>query len=70
MNIESGKKYVFVTTDSELAKYNGTKIEVIRSLTDKECDAADVGNMYKVKYEDGHIGDVFEDELREEQDNE
>lgn len=63
MKIENGKKYVFNTTDTELTKYNGTEVEVIRSLTDKECDIADVGNMYKIKFGDGYVKDAFEDEL-------
>lgn len=63
MKIENGKKYIFNTTDTELTKYNGTEVEVIRPLTDKECDIADVGNMYKIKFDDGYIRDAFEDEL-------
>ena len=56
-------KKIFNTTDSELMKYNGTEVEVIRSLTEKECDIADVGNMYKVRFFDGYERDAFEDEL-------
>lgn len=56
-------KKIFNTSDSELKKYNGTKVEVIRSLTEKECDITDVGNMYKVRFWDGYEYDVFEDEL-------
>lgn len=56
-------KKIFNTTDSELKKYNGTEVEVIRPLTDKECDIADVGNMYKVRFYDGYERDAFEDEL-------
>ncbi len=63
MQIKNGNKYVFNTTDTELLKYNGEKVEVIRPLTDKECDIEDVGNMYKVKFTDGYERDVFEDEL-------
>lgn len=58
------EKYIFYTTDTKLKKYNGTKVEIIRPLTEKECDIADVGNMCKVKFYDGYIDDVFEDELR------
>lgn len=58
-----GKKYIFNTIDSELKKYNGTKVNVIRFLTDNECDTKDVGNMYKVQFKDGYEKDVFEDEL-------
>ena len=56
-------KRIFNTTDSELKKYNGTEVEVIRPLTEKECDIADVGNMYKVRFFDGYERDAFEDEL-------
>lgn len=63
MKIENGKKYKFNTTDTELLKYNGTKVNVISALTGSECDIEDVGNMYKVKFEDGYERDVFEDEL-------
>ncbi len=45
MKIENGKKYVFNTTDIELEKYNGTKVNIVRVLTDKEYDIEDVGNI-------------------------
>lgn len=61
--IENGKTYEFNTTDTGLLKYNGTKVSVIRALTGEECDIDDVGNMYKVKFDDGCERDVFEDEL-------
>lgn len=63
MKIENEKNYKFNTTDTELLKYNGTKVSVIRALTENECDIEGVGNMYKVKFEDGYERDVFEDEL-------
>lgn len=56
-------KKIFNTTDSELKKYNGTEVEVIRALTEDEADIADVGNMYKVRFFDGYERDAFEDEL-------
>lgn len=62
--IEQVKKH-FHSTDSELSKYNGTEIEIIRPLTNEECDIEDVGVMYKVRFYDGYIRDVFEDELSE-----
>ena len=61
--IKNGNKYTFNTTDAELVKYNGTKVEVIRPLTNDECDIEDVGNMYKVRFYDGYERDAFEDEL-------
>ena len=63
MKIENGKKYRFNTTDSELKKYNGTEVEVIRPLTEDEADIFDVGNMYKIRFNDGYERDAFEDEL-------
>lgn len=63
MKIENGKKYLFTTTDTELMKYNGTEVEIIRPLTKEEADIDDVGNMYKGKFEDGYERDIFEDEL-------
>lgn len=63
MKIENGKKYMFNTTDTELTKYNGTEVEVIRLLTEDEADIFDVGNMYKVRFADGYERDAFEDEL-------
>ena len=63
MKFENGKKYMFNTTDTELKKYNGTRVEIIRPLTEKEVDIEDVGNMYKVKFYDGYERDTFEDEL-------
>ncbi len=63
MKIENGKKYIFNTTDTELTKYNGKEVEIIRPLTEDEADIVDVGNMYKVRFSDGYERDVFEDEL-------
>lgn len=61
--IRPGKSYIFETTETTLKEYNGTKVEVIRPLTEEECDVADVGNMFKVRFNDGNERDVFEDEL-------
>jgi hypothetical protein len=63
IEIKVGCEYVFETTDSELKEYNGTKVKVIRPLTEDECDITDVGNMYKAVFNDGLDYDVFEDEL-------
>ncbi len=62
-NVYVGKKYTFNTTDTDLEKYNGTEVEVIRPLTEDEADISDVGNMYKVRFADGFETDAFEDEL-------
>lgn len=56
-------KKIFNTTYTELTKYNGTEVEIIRPLTKDEADIEDVGNMYKVRFYDGYERDVFEDEL-------
>ncbi len=63
MKIENGMKYIFNTTDSDFSMYNGTKVEIIRLLTNTEADISDVGNMYKARFNDGTERDVFEDEL-------
>ena len=49
------EEYILYSTDTELEKYNGTKVKVIKPLND---------NMYKVEFYDGCIGYVYEDELR------
>lgn len=58
-------KKVFDThgADSELNDRSGQEVEVIRELTENECDKSDVGDMYRVRFNDGYIIDVFEDEL-------
>lgn len=63
MKIESGKTYTFNTVDTELLKYSGQMVTVIRPLTEDEADIFDVGNMYKVRFADGYERDAFEDEL-------
>ncbi len=54
---------IFKTTQSDLVKHNGLKFEIIRPLTEDEADINDVGNMYKIKLENGIEIDAFEDEL-------
>ena len=63
MNIESGKEYIFNTTQSDLARYNGTTVYIVRPLTKDEFDVEEVGNMYCAKFIDGKCWNVFEDEL-------
>ena len=41
----------------------GQEVEVLRELTDMECDKEEVGNMYRIRFADGFITDAFEDEL-------
>lgn len=54
---------IFYTHDRLLERYNGTEVEVIRSLTSEECDIEDVGNMFVVRFYYGYESDVFADEL-------
>ena len=57
----------FYTTQSDLIKFNGSECEIVRELTDNECDKADVGRMFKIKFANGETIDAFEDELIEEE---
>ena len=63
MKIENGKEYIFNTTQSDLIRYNGTLVYIVRPLTKDEFDVEEVGNMYRAKFIDGRYWDVFEDEL-------
>lgn len=49
--------------DSGLNVRTGQVVEVLRELTDREADIADVGRMFHVRFADGFETDVFEDEL-------
>lgn len=49
--------------DTQLNDRTGQTVTVIRSLAEEEADIADVGRMFKVRFEDGYVTDVFEDEL-------
>lgn len=60
---KSGSEWVFKTTDSDLTRYNNTTVVVIRPLTKDECDIEEAGVMYKVRFFNGLIRDVFDDEL-------
>ena len=61
----AGTKKVFDTHggDTQLNDRTGQTVTVIRPLTGKEADIADVGPMFKVRFEDGFVTDAFEDEL-------
>lgn len=63
--MKAGDTVIFDThgNDSELNSRSGQQVTIIRPLTDDECDKAEVGNMYKVKFKDGYERDAFEDEL-------
>lgn len=56
------KKAVFMTTQSELTKYNGTEVEIGAELNDAERDP-EVGRMFHITFCDGAKGDAFDDEL-------
>ena len=58
MKIENNKQYIFNTVQSDLKKYNNTKVTIIRPLTKIEADLDDVGPMYKVQYHDGYASDI------------
>lgn len=49
--------------DSEWMKRDGQPCTVLRPLTEKEADIADVGPMYHIRFSDGVETDAFEDEL-------
>ena len=60
-------KVIFDThgADSELNERSGQEVEIIRELTDDECDKAEVGNMYRIRFKDGYETSAFEDEVSE-----
>ena len=49
--------------NSGLNARTGQVVEVLRELTDREADIANVGRMFHVRFADGFETDVFEDEL-------
>ena len=59
----SNATYRFVTTQSDFKHLNNKLCTIIRPLTEKECDMADVGLMFKVKFYDNTVIDAFFDEL-------
>lgn len=58
-------KFVFDTHggDSGLNSRTGQKVVVLRELTEREADIADVGKMFRIRFEDGYETDAFADEL-------
>lgn len=58
-------KFIFDTHggDSELNSRTGQKVVVLRELTEQEADIADVGKMFRIRFEDGYETDAFADEL-------
>lgn len=54
---------VFRTTDSDLIQFNNSIVEVVEPLPESEYDKEDVGPMFRARFSDGVIRDVFDDEL-------
>jgi len=47
-------KKSFMTTQSDLLKYNGTTVEVLCELDESEYDKEEVGQMYRIRLIDGN----------------
>lgn len=56
-------KKSFMTTQSDLLKYNGTTVAVLCELDESEYDKEEVGQMYRIRLIDGNEINAFEDEL-------
>lgn len=61
--IQFGCKYLFKSCDSDKCDDLPEECVVMRMLTPSECDAFDVGNMYRILLSSGEVTDAFEDEL-------
>ena len=65
--VKAGETYRFDTkgTDSKWKAWDGCTCTVIRALTEEEVDIADVGSMWRIRFEDDkHTEtDAFDDEL-------
>lgn len=44
-------------------KHSGQECVVQRQLTNDETDLNDIEIMFKIRFDDGFVGDVFESEL-------
>ena len=55
-------KAIFDThgADTELNCRSGQEVEILRELTENECDIEEVGRMYHIPFEDGLETDAFE----------
>lgn len=49
--------------DNELNARTGQSVIVLRELTEQEADIADVGKMFRIRFEDRFETDAFADEL-------
>lgn len=65
MGRDAVMKFIFDTHggDSQLNWRTGQTVVMLRELTEKEADIADVGRMFRIRFEDGFETDAFEDEL-------
>ena len=65
--MESGARVVFDSHggDTTLNWRTGQHATVVRRLTQDEADLDEVGPMWEVKFEDGSLVHVFEDEIKE-----
>ena len=55
----------FETRDTAWGSRNGQRITVLGPTPEKDFDRAEVGPMFRCKFDDGVKLDVFEDELQE-----
>lgn len=67
MNLVPGTKVTYDSHagDSKLNHRTGQTATVVRPLTEDEADLFDVGPMYEVRFDDGEVVNVFEDEIKE-----
>ena len=65
MNPANGIRVTFDThwNDTRLNARSGQTVTVLRPLTVDEADLYDVGPMFRVRFDDGTVEDVFDDEL-------
>ena len=54
---------IFKTTQTDLRKYNGMKIYGLVPLPEDEYDKEDVGEMFRIRLEDGTLLNAFSDEI-------
>lgn len=54
---------IFKTTQSDLRKYNGMKISALVPLPEEEYDKSDVGEMFRIRLENGAMLNAFSDEI-------
>ena len=51
------------TGEDKLAGHHNAWCTILRMLTSEEADLEETGPMYKVRFDDGCVEDVFADEL-------